>query len=420
MIDIYVYIFIVSFCFQVYYGVKFYKSLFNPITLINIIFFLHNWSYSFLEVLHAKALEFYPYILSPGSQAFVLSANLIGLWVCFFCIIISSIVTKERKSKNFTYDLKIFKILYFIFYIFSIIDGVVFGKFQGVYGANQALIADEAFSPLGQLLNARVIFAAITILDISKTTKKTSILILVLELVFSLLFGGRKALIIVVLSFIFSRITFKAKYIAPLLLIFISLMFLNIYLSQYRALKNTNGTFLDKNKAILFNLNEFNPLDLFALGIISTNSEYVQGWVYNEMQKNDHMYGKTYIQAAVNTIVPRPFQGEMVHWQAAYTFKQMAYRNERNMGYDFTFTAEALMNFGNFSFISFGILGMFLGMTYKRGKDSQFWNYLYIISWPILLICFRTDSTSMFRWYSYFVLTFWFLEKIKLIKRYER
>ena len=101
----------------------------------------------------------------------------------------------------------------------------------------------------------------------------------------------------------------------------------------------------------------------------------------------------------------RPFQGNIADFQAAYYFRNVAYPNMDSMGFDFSFTAEAILNFGiNFSFISFAILGLIVAYLYSnRLKSDLIYANSHII-WPLLLISFRTDSTALFRFYSYLIL----------------
>lgn len=416
-----IYIFIFSFFFQIFFGIKRFKSALNPITLINVIFLLHNWIYSLFYVIDSDLVATYPYI--PDDlvvQEAVLRINLIGLWCCFLCINIFYNITPNNYKKNeeSKYDLSIYKKLYFIFYALTIVNGIIMGQFTGVYGADQALTAREAFSPIRQILLSRIIFAAVTILD--NRSKKTNILILILELIYSILFGGRKALIIVIFSFLVSNIRFKVKYVIPIIASVIVISFLTLYISQYRFFKGKEDmSFLEKNEIVLTNLSNDGISHIVVFGLISANSEYLQSWVYEEMKFQEYMYGKTYFQALVNTVIPRPFQGEIVDWQAAYVFKRLVYHDVDDMGYDFTFTAEAIMNFGAFSFIPFCILGAFLGIAYKKSKKSQYWYLLYMLSWPILTICLRTDSVSLLRWYSFFVISFFILKKAGLIKTKE-
>ena len=136
----------------------------------------------------------------------------------------------------------------------------------------------------------------------------------------------------------------------------------------------------------------------------------VQNWTYQLVENGEMslLYGKSYLQAFINMFVLRVFQGETISsWQAAYHFKNVAYPNVDNQGWDFTFTAEAIQNFGfTYSFISFLFLGLFISYLYSNRNRSDFIQSLCIFSWPVLIVAFRMDSTSMFRLYSYVFLTF--------------
>ena len=113
------------------------------------------------------------------------------------------------------------------------------------------------------------------------------------------------------------------------------------------------------------------------------------------------LVGLSYLQGIINTIVLRPFQPEwLVNSQAAYYFKSVAYPNTTNHGYDFSFSAEAILNFGiNGGYISYFLLSLFLVFLYKR-KTKKIVFYKMLI-WPVLIISLRTDSTAMFRIFSY-------------------
>ena len=118
-----------------------------------------------------------------------------------------------------------------------------------------------------------------------------------------------------------------------------------------------------------------------------------------------NLYMVYHLQGFINIILLRPFQpGRLVNSQAAYYFKNIAYPYVTNHGYDFSFTAEAILNFGIFGgFIPYIILCIYIITLYK--KKSQTWVFQRILIWPILLISFRTDSTSMFRLLSYVYFT---------------
>ena len=109
----------------------------------------------------------------------------------------------------------------------------------------------------------------------------------------------------------------------------------------------------------------------------------------------------TYLQGIVNMFVLRPFQPLWLQeYQAAYYFKAVAYPTVTNHGYDFTFTAEAILNWGlNYSWISYALLALIVLRIYNA-KDMYVWK---ITIWPIVLIGMRTDSTTMFRLVSYLI-----------------
>ena len=116
---------------------------------------------------------------------------------------------------------------------------------------------------------------------------------------------------------------------------------------------------------------------------------------------------KIYLQAFINMFVLRVFQGETILLASCLSFKNVAYPNVDNQGCDFTFTAEAIQNFGfTYSFISFLFFRFIYFLSYSNRNRSDFIQSLYIFSWPVLIVAFRMDSTSMFRLYSYVFLTF--------------
>ena len=164
-------------------------------------------------------------------------------------------------------------------------------------------------------------------------------------------------------------------------------------------------------------------MQIVFYGLNLANSEGVQNWTYQLIENGEMklLYGKSYLQALINTVLLRPFQGETIaNWQGSYHFKNIAYPDVTNQGWDFTFTAEAIQNFGsNFYFISFVLLGFLISFFYQNRHYSDLYKILYYFSWPILAISFRTDSTSMFRIFSYVIFLYIFLyysNRIQLIK----
>ena len=130
------------------------------------------------------------------------------------------------------------------------------------------------------------------------------------------------------------------------------------------------------------------------------------------------LVGKSYLQAFINMFVLRVFQGSTIaDWQGAYHFKMHAYPDVTDQGWDFSFTAEAIQNFGpNFAFISFAFLGLLISYLYSTRNKGDLNQTLYLFTWPILAIAFRMDSTSMFRLYSYIIFAYILLYFTKQIK----
>ena len=94
-----------------------------------------------------------------------------------------------------------------------------------------------------------------------------------------------------------------------------------------------------------------------------------------------------------------------------------AYPDVTDQGWDFSFTAEAIQNFGpNFAFISFAFLGLLISYLYSTRNKGDLNQTLYLFTWPILSIAFRMDSTSMFRLYSYIIFVYILLYFTKHIK----
>ena len=133
----------------------------------------------------------------------------------------------------------------------------------------------------------------------------------------------------------------------------------------------------------------------------------------------EHLYGLSYVQAFVNTIVLRPFQGDLVNYQAAFVFRDAAYPGMPNMGFDYSFTSEGILNFGIFAFVPYFVLGFLISTFFVKSRGNDYYAIFYLILMSILFVSLRTDSVSLFRYISYFVISFWVLRKTKIIKRYD-
>lgn len=432
MTDTLIYLFIISSLLQIVSSVFIFKRLINPILYFNILFFLHNWSYSFGSFIYPDALIPWradPYV-SYETQSDVLLINLISLWVLFLTFITFTLRRQKVDEKNYTNfrHLSLFPFAYF-FLTFCLLlklylDGALSGFF--VYGQGQASTSIEAFSPLLQILGLRVIFAsAYLILNKNKNSYIIS-LIFFTEIIFTLLEGGRKVLFMLVLSALIPLIEHTKIYVIRFLQVSFGaflIVYLLIFTTFFRA-ADRDSSFLERVNESNMQLIENAELITF-LAINLANSEGVQNWTYQliEDEEIDISYGKSYAQAMVNVVVLRPFQGDIADWQAAYVFKQAAYPEQNNHGYDFSFTAESILNWGpNFSFISYVLLGLMSSFLYNRRLKNDFYKLLYFSLWPILFISFRTDATALLRTLSlYLFVSFLALIDVKSLKlRYKK
>jgi hypothetical protein len=195
-----------------------------------------------------------------------------------------------------------------------------------------------------------------------------------------------------------------------------------MFIPIYRSINYIDG--LSNKLSEAFFIISTNGYQMMFYILTLANSEGVQNWTYQLVENGEMtlLYGKSYLQAFINMFILRPFQGSTIpNWQGAYHFKEVAYPGITNQGWDFTFTAEAIQNFGpNLSFISFGILGLFISYFYSMRNKGDLNKIIYFFTWPILIIGFRMDSTSVFRLYSYVIfiyLIFYFSKGIKIDKK---
>ncbi len=395
-----------------------YGYAFNPIFLFNFIFFLHNWSFSLSK-------HFFPILqwYTPNSggdkyQDQLLFINLISLWSFFLGFIIF-----KKNSKIISYKIEYnFEIFKWLFYLTSIIALIqVFQNQDVIYGSDQAVDAKSSFNPLGILLYSHSIFGAVTL--INAKSRRIIFIVLVLELLVAILTGTRKAFIIIIFTYLIANYEYIKLNIRIRTLIFtilgISFIFyLTVFVAIYRESFGLELTF--NERVLLANGLIFNDIGMILVYTLnSANSEAVQTWVLELLNENkmDLTYGLTYIQGLINTIILKPFQGELVNFQAAYYFKNVAYPDVTNQGYDFSFTAEAILNFKYFAFVSYFILGVFLSKIYNYRLVNNYYDTLYILIIALLYIVLRTDSASFFRYLSFFVFTFFFLRYFKVIKK---
>lgn len=416
MRELYLTLLVLSAVFQIVSSKRKYGYMFNPIFLFNIIFFLHNWSFSLSRVFFTYLTWYTPNNGDLYDEQLLL-INLSCLWAFYIAFVIFGNRKKKAKLK-FDYDFNIYLKLFYVTSIITVLQTI--SNQSEIYGANQAIDASSSYSPLGILLFSHSIFGGIIL--INTKNKSTAYIILAIELIIAIFTGTRKAFIIVIFTYLicnFEFIKFKFNiYKTTLSLLVVSFIFyLTIFLAVFRESFGESLTFNARvswtNQLILDDADKF---IIYTLN--SANSEAVQTWVLElvEEDKLPPIFGLSYLQALVNTIILRPFQGNLVNYQAAYYFKSVAYPNVQNQGYDFSFTAEGIVNWKNFAFISYFILGFVITKIYDKRYFNNYYNTLYILIMALLYVVMRTDATSFFRYISFFVFTFILFRGIKVIK----
>lgn len=397
---------------------KKFGYLFNPILLFVLIFFLHNWSLSFSKIFYDNLTWYTPNWNPEKYQLPVLMINLSCLWSFYIGV---SLVNRNRllKSNIVKYNFKIYGYLYYFLTLITIFQNLQ--GFGDVYGESQAENASSAFSPFAIILLSRVIWGIIFSYN---SSKRTFLLIILLEIIISILTGGRKSLIIIlsaglIVHFEFSKIKLNFIKLLKFSLIGFFTIYFVTFIATYREISsNSDKDFEDKVELVIDVINSAISYNFMA-ALNSANSEAVQIWTYQLIENNElkYTYGLSYVQAFVNTVILRPFQGELVNYQAAYYFKNIAYPDLHSQGFDFTFTAEGILNWGYFACISYLILGYVIGKIYYLRNKNNFYDVLYIIVIALLYVCLRTDSTTFLRYISYFVISFWFFKIFKLIPK---
>ena len=383
-----------------------FNTLRNPAFYFIIIHYLHNFSFS---VLKNNGLDIF-WRADPSvdfsTMDTIVSFNLICLWLTSLLLIF--FIKKKDNFITIKNSLRKNKFCLFIYILFSLIiiynnRGLVSGNI--VYGFDQALDSVSSFDPLARLWNFRVYFILFYII-FDKPAKKTILYIVLFEFMMSFLLSERKDLTLILFGLLIvffnrKKVRFNFFQIFGSVILFLSLISLPIY----RSFINENGI-INKLRLTLDFINDSSELILYY-GTGFVNSEGVQNWTWQLLNGGYLMplYGLSYVQALVNMIILRPFQPLwLANSQAAYYFKEVAYPSVTNHGYDFSFTAEAILNFGiNGGYISYFLLSLYIINLYK--KKSKNWVFQRMLIWPILLISFRTDATSMFRLVSYVLFT---------------
>jgi hypothetical protein len=383
-----------------------FNTLRNPAFYFIIIHYLHNFSFS---VLKNNGLDIF-WRADPSvdfsTMDTIVSFNLVCLWLTSLLLIF--FIKKKDNFITIKNSLRKNKFSLFIYILFSLIiiynnRGLVSGNI--VYGFGQALDSVSSFDPLARLWNFRVYFILFYII-FNKPAKKTILFIVLFEFMMSFLLSERKDLTLILFGLLIvffnrKKVRFNFFQIFSSIIIFLSLIILPIY----RSFINENGI-INKLYLTLDFIKDSSELILYY-GTGFVNSEGVQNWTFQLINDGslNLLYGLSYLQGFINIIIFRPFQPDwLANSQAAYYFKDIAYPSVTNHGYDFSFTAEAILNFGiNGGYISYLLLSLYIINLYK--KKSKTWIFQRMLIWPILLISFRTDSTSMFRLVSYVFFT---------------
>lgn len=399
---------IVSFFIQNIIGYLKFRKLINPIFLFTIIHFFHNWSFSLSKYFDEFLIWRSDLSVSYSSINEVLLINIIGSWAFFAAIIIFANTKQFEnyfKIKNSNILLNGYYFLSFVFafkYIPQLTE-------LSTYGQNQAFDSLSSFDPISRILFFRIIFLLVYII-VERVSFRSALKFLAIEAFLSILIGERKDFVLIFSSLLlmsFQNNQFISLISLKYLFYLVTVSFFLAFIPIFRSIDYVNS-FSQKILEAFELFKEFGS-QIFFYVINLTNSEGVQNWTYQLIESGELQlqYGRSYLHAILNTIILRPFQGETIaNWQAAYHFKNTAYPGDTNQGWDFTFTAEAIQNFGSYSFISFLILGISISMFYNNRYRNDFYKVLYFSCWPILTIAFRTDSTSMIRLFSYLLFTF--------------
>jgi hypothetical protein len=411
MVDQIIYLFIFSSIFQIFLSLYVYRKFLNPIFYFNLLFFLHNWSFSFGSVIYPESLLSWradPSV-SYESQSEVLLINLIGLWSLFLIFVAFTMKRRQYSQKNYTYfrNLSYFPILYFILTFVLFVNLYYSGALNLTYGIGQATTSSTAFSPINQILALRIIFASAFLILSDKKTRFMVFLIFLTEIIFSFIEGGRKPLMILVLSALIPSFDNSRMNLARSLTLTVTSLLLVYVILIIAFFRDTDleSSYFDRFTEANTNIVESGEAVTYLI-INIANSEGVQNWTYQLVNEKelDLAFGRTYFQALVNMFLLRPFQGNIADWQAAYVFKYVAYPDQNNHGWDFSFTAEAILNWGpKFSFLSFIFLGLVSSFLFNRKDKNDLYKLLYYSMWPILFIGLRTDSTAIFRTTSFYL-----------------
>ncbi len=413
MIGILASLLVISTVLQCVYSIKATGDWANPVVIFCGIHFVHNWVTSFFYCFDDSfALGGVLIDISDSMVADNMLRNLIGLWTFFFVFILCRSWWKEKRQAPPSIwmlprgkSLNLFWATYIAF--------TLFGFALGSGSSEQALTADAAFAGIAGIIGIRSFFLMYVLIN-AGFQKRIAPMLIAFPIELVLAGGARKMLMMTLLAWLFAYAYAHAKAMSRAdILPFLkrsSWMLLPAYLVLFfmEARRSSRGGHYNSVwEALSGQIDQIciNPIRIFR-PLCATDSEGVQIWCSELVSQGTLplMYGKTYIQAILNMVVLRPFQGDIALWQAAYAFKTVAYPTFTNHGWDFTFVAETVLNWGNhFFFLSFAIFSLVLNYFYKKRDTSLFWQCLYFIFIAICFVTFRTDSTAMLRFLSFFL-----------------
>ena len=384
------------------------NRLFNVLSVYIAFFVLHNCVHSIHEAF-GGAYRHHPWITATADDWYnVALFNLLGLNAfCVGYLLVSRRIQfaellNSTGSKGILVPPAWLETIAFSMTSYTLFQALIADN--SIYGANQANSASEAFSPLGTLMLLRIgiMLVALALRKAAGQTKLPNYYLvwILMEIACDFLKGGRKGIVLAFIGvacvWLFTR-PIHVRNCVRICSIIVVVLACCVFISTAR---NYFGQTESRLGLVQVAMNDSEKLQkTFEKIIFSSSSEGVQAWTSNIYltQNESMMYGRTYAQALTNVVVPRPAQGPVVHWQAAYAFKQRAYPGVTNMGFDYSFSAEAIQNFGHMAWMVHAFAGVFLGLLARNSKRSFFCGFLVLFYVASTSIYLRTDSTGFFR-----------------------
>lgn len=385
--------------FSLYFiGLKKFGQRLNIMTIFLVIFYLSN--HAFYVIYKLGGLVVWRADPSVGYYTIDTISAINNINLLTFGVLILSL--GKRKSIQIPEVFLPNRGFFYLYFLFTALLLYVNRELlQGLveYGADQSKGVQGTFNPLNRVITFRIFFAIYYLLY--SKNKKGRNLIIFTELLISLILFERKEFALVFGSYLLhGMFNKKSKYKLTRYLALTPVLTVMFMLPIYRSFVGDDIR-TKVIKTIAFLGDNIDQLSYLVTGLV--DSEGVQNWTYQliEQGRLELTYGMTYIQGIINMFILRPLQPLWLQqYQAAYYFKDVAYPTVTNHGYDYTFSAEALLNWGpNYAWISYVILAFIVLFIYNR-KGMYAWK---ITIWPIILIGMRTDSTTVLRLISYLI-----------------